>query len=375
MRARILASVSLAVAIGLVVTSVAACRPKGGSPGESHDQGGQIGNTPAVTAWYPEAGSNTSNGFTYIRVSFNRAMDWPSVERRFSVAPNVPGVFSHEGRDLLYFPTRPLAPGHYKVTIAKGAKAASGETSDKDYVAEFATNALPSGNDLLAKAVANTRKAKFLTFETIAGLAFAETYRNPGEALDAGTGASGYSGEFAPPNDAHLTEDSEDGPAHEGYRIGDWLYLGNYDRSRDDFVWRKVHRSSVSSNDPDGQFISALLDPLSVTGWPELTKDYPAWIAGTATDADGSGQKYTALRLEEPAPDGLGDTSEEGTYVGRQVVVWLTETPDPTVAKVLIWDIYHRPDDSYHFTYYLFDTTFVPSDRGGVTLPPALQGM
>ena len=90
----------------------------------------------------PEHGDDEVPITASIQVTFSQEMDTRSVEERFSIAPEVPGSFTWQGRTLTFRPRSALAPETgYTVTIKEGATSHRGRRLEDGTIFGFHTRA------------------------------------------------------------------------------------------------------------------------------------------------------------------------------------------------------------------------------------------
>jgi hypothetical protein len=91
-----------------------------------------------VTNHYPQGQDVPVN--TTISVTFSVDMDHTTTENAFSILPNVNGVFSWNGKTLIYTPYQYVSGNTtYKVTINTNATSTSGEHLQTPHTWEFKT--------------------------------------------------------------------------------------------------------------------------------------------------------------------------------------------------------------------------------------------
>lgn len=95
--------------------------------------------TPGITSYEPK-GENVKVD-SIITIVFDQEMDRDSVNRHFSIIPDIPGKILWQGQDTFIFtPDRPLQKGtSYTITFSKGINSLTEGTTNDDSIVSFAT--------------------------------------------------------------------------------------------------------------------------------------------------------------------------------------------------------------------------------------------
>jgi len=84
--------------------------------------------------------TNVANTIKSVSLTFNQPVDKKSVEERFSISPNISGLFSWDGNILYYSFANNLSYGtKYTISIPSGIKALYGINSSKAFYTSFTT--------------------------------------------------------------------------------------------------------------------------------------------------------------------------------------------------------------------------------------------
>ena len=93
-----------------------------------------------ISASTPAAGGTGVGINSDLSLTFDQAVDQPSVESRFRITPTVAGGFSWGGQKMTFNPDQPLDFNiNYRVSVAAGVKSVNGFDSAEDFNLDFAT--------------------------------------------------------------------------------------------------------------------------------------------------------------------------------------------------------------------------------------------
>lgn len=300
-----------------------------------------------------------------IRLDFDAKIDPVTAGQSFSISPEVPGTLGREERALLFFPRDDLKPGvSYTVRLKSGLPG----DSDPEISVTFKVTKPRDGAELLAAALSGMNNPTSLRFSRTYGEGLSSRLLKPGEAFEAGTGASIYSGEYLAPDRVRYTYNSEDSGA-EGFRLGKAKFLRRRDLGNDSPAWTKYDPAAVL--DPEMRsIVEGLQDTSSWGDLDVLQGASRAWLEGKETL---EGQEYAVLNVRLPAMEAkirerLGQT-EVLSFESR---VYVPAAGTPRVSRVL-HRVISQGNGPWYMRYSIDSSWFEVNDRQNLDPPDGIK--
>ncbi|HCC33113.1 MAG TPA: hypothetical protein DEQ28_04325 [Clostridiales bacterium] len=355
---------------GVISTAMAAAL--GAMAGQEEDRRRPAGKPPPAGGQAPRVVSYHLEprlpppGVVFVALRFDRAMDWESVAQHLRFAPELPGVFTHEGDSLLFFVSGYARKGEYTVTLGGEARSADGLRLGQDYRMSFSLAAAPPADAELRDAVARTLAADTLTLEREAGPSASWTWLPVNTPAPVGGGATVFAGRHRRPHQTYYLRGDE-AVTVEGYRDGDRVWIRE-EVAGQEGTWVEVGGDDLASVPGQDELRQDLLD---VGRWGNLAE------LARAGSAFRLAPDLLGVRLPElDAQLGRRGEWEEGVFVSYSLVVRLGPSESGAglvVREIALRLVYHRPDEPYPFSFLDDLSRFEVGGPVNIDYPPDLN--